>query len=521
VLSLLPLACAGALHLWDCRAGDALASRYVRLARTEGALSELPSALNTLSCMRMLAGDLAAADSLAQEAQTIAEAIGISAAPYGALGLAALRGDEDPALALITSSGQDAARRGEGLGVAAAKWAAALLHNGLGKYARALTAAEDAIEYAGPPVVAGWPMAELVEAAARSGQPGRAEGVMRSLSRVAMAAGTDWALGVQARSQALLSDREDLYQAAIDHLGRSGARVDRARAHLLYGEWLRRKNRRTDPREHLRRAEEMLAAMGAAGFAERARRELAATGETVRSRVAGTERDLTAQELQIAMLARNGMTNREIGAELFLSARTVEWHLHKVSAKLSITSRRQLRDALPGTTKATWLTMPARWHGRPRKCGAHRVPLRLGPAAPDAGTGTVTQRPVQAPSPHRAAAADLLGAVDHRTRAPIREEQLGVSVQARRAYRRTCHRPRGMDWYHPWCAPTGYRRHPCPIRRTRVFHGCDGRPGRAIVVAVPLPIARCQRPAGPIPVRNHDDTGKGAREQRVNIRPHS
>jgi DNA-binding CsgD family transcriptional regulator len=346
-LSLLPLAQAGALLLWDDRAADALASRYLTLARTEGALSDLPSALNAQSCMRVLAGDLAAADSLAREAQAIAEATGIRAVPYGALGVVALRGQEDQALALISRSAHDAAQRGEGLGVAAAEWAAALLYNGLGRYAQALSAAEDAIEHAGPPALAGRPMAELVEAAVRSGEPGRAEGAMRILSRIAMAAGTDWALGVQARSQALLSDREDLYQAAIDHLGRSSARVDLARAHLLYGEWLRRENRRADAREQLHIAYEMLSEMGAAGFAERARRELQATGETVRRRVVGTERHLTPQELQIALHARDGMTNREIGAELFLSARTVEWHLHKVCAKLGITSRRQLRHALP------------------------------------------------------------------------------------------------------------------------------------------------------------------------------
>jgi DNA-binding CsgD family transcriptional regulator len=282
--------------------------------------------------------------------------MGIRAASYGALGLAALRDHEGPALALINSSGQDAALRGEGLGIAAAKWAAAVLHNGLGQYAQALSAAKEAIEHAGPPVVAGWPMAELVEAAARSGQPEQATGIMRSLSRIATAAGTDWALGVRARSQALLSDREDLYQAAIDYLGRSCARVDLARAHLLYGEWLRRENRRADAREQLHRADEMLSAMGATGFVERARRELLATGETVRKRATGTDRHLTPQEMQIAVRARDGRTNREIGAELFLSARTVEWHLHKVCAKLGITSRRQLRDTLPGATTATRLS---------------------------------------------------------------------------------------------------------------------------------------------------------------------
>jgi DNA-binding CsgD family transcriptional regulator len=352
-LGLLPLACAGALQLWDVRAGDALASRYVTLARAEGALSDLPAALNALSCMRLLTGDLAAADSLAAEAQTIAEGTGVRAVPYGTLGVAALRGPEDPALALINGIGQDASLHGEGLGVAGAKWSAAVLHNGLGKYAQALSAAEDAISHAGPAVVAGWPMAELVEAAARSGQHGRAEGVMRTLSRIAMAVGTDWALGVLARSQALMSDREDLYQAAIDHLGRSCALVDLARAHLLYGEWLRRGNRRADAREHLHRAEEMLGTMGAAGFAARARRELLATGETVRRRTPGTDRDLTPQEMQVAMHARDGRTNKEIGAELFLSARTVEWHLHKICAKLGITSRRQLRDALPDLVRAT------------------------------------------------------------------------------------------------------------------------------------------------------------------------
>ena len=284
--------------------------------------------------------------------------MGVRAAPYGALGLAALRGREDQALALIDSSGQDAALHGEGLGVAAAKWAAAVLHNGLGRYAEALSAAEDAIEHAGPPAVAGWPMAELIEAAARSGQTARAAEVMRSLSRIATAAGTDWALGVQARSLALLSDgeaAEDQYQAAIKYLGQSHARVDLARAHLLYGEWLRRENRHADAREQLRDSHEMLGAIGADRFAERARGELLAVGETVRRRTPGTDGDLTPQEMQVAVRARDGKTNGEIGAELFLSARTVEWHLRKVFAKLGITSRRQLPDALPGAMRATRL----------------------------------------------------------------------------------------------------------------------------------------------------------------------
>jgi DNA-binding CsgD family transcriptional regulator len=184
---------------------------------------------------------------------------------------------------------------------------------------------------------------------------------MRNLSKLADAAGTDWALGVRARSLALLSSgqtADQRYLAAIGHLGRSRARVDLARAHLLYGEWLRRENRRVDARSQLRRAHEMLAGMGAEGFAERARRELLATGETVRKRTAETAADLTAQELQIAARAGDGQTNIEIGAELFLSARTVEWHLHKVFAKLDITSRRQLRRALSGVTEAVTALLP-------------------------------------------------------------------------------------------------------------------------------------------------------------------
>jgi DNA-binding CsgD family transcriptional regulator len=354
----LPLACAGALQLWDDRAAGTLASRYAGLARRTGALSDLPAALNALACVRVAAGELAAADPLTREAQAVAGAAGIRAAPYGALSLAAVRGRENPALALTRSSGPDAAQRGEGLVVAAAHWAAAVLYNGLGRYAEALTAAEEAIGCAGPPLVAGWPMSELVEAAVRTGQPGRAAGVMPALSEIAAAAGTDWALGVRARSLALLNGSEELYQAAIKYLGQSRGRVDLARAYLLYGEWLRRENRRADARTQLRRAHEMLSAMGAAGFAERARRELLATGETVRKRTAGTDRQLTPQELQIAERARDGHTNNEIGAELFLSARTVEWHLRKVFAKLAITSRRQLQHALPAARNAGRLSTP-------------------------------------------------------------------------------------------------------------------------------------------------------------------
>jgi DNA-binding CsgD family transcriptional regulator len=346
----LPLACAAALLAWDDQAWETLSGRRARLARETGALSDLPLALNSLACLHLLAGDLGSGEALANEAQVISHAVQGRGTPYAALGLAAVRGRQDPALALIDGAARDSAARGEGLGLAAAKWAAAVLFNGTSQYADALSAAEEAVEYAGSSTLAGWAMAELVEAAARTEQPRRAVAAMRYLSQVASAAGTDWVLGLRSRSLALLSDgaaADDLYRAALKHLGQSRARVDLARAHLLYGEWLRRENRRVDAREQLRLAHEMLSSMGAEGFAERARRELLATGKSVRKRTMPAPTGLTAQELQIATRAGDGQTNTEIGTELFLSARTVEWHLRKVFAKLAITSRRQLRHALP------------------------------------------------------------------------------------------------------------------------------------------------------------------------------
>jgi DNA-binding CsgD family transcriptional regulator len=349
----LRVACAAAVGLWDDEAWDTLASQHVRLARETGALGDLPLALSSLACLRLVAGDLAAGQALTEEARVIAETTGAAFPPYGVLGLAALRGRPEAALTLIEGAEQDATLRGEGLGVVAAKWAAAVLYNGLGRYGEALSAAAAAAELAGSALAGGWSAAELIEAAARTGQPGRAAAAMRHLAQATSAAGTDWALGVQARSLALLSEgghAEDQYQAAIGHLGRSRARVDLARAHLLYGEWLRREGRRTDARGQLRRAHEMLTEAGADRFAERARRELLATGETVRKRALDTDRELTAQELQVALRARDGRTNVEIGAELFLSPRTVEWHLRKVFVKLGIASRRQLQQTLPSTT---------------------------------------------------------------------------------------------------------------------------------------------------------------------------
>jgi DNA-binding CsgD family transcriptional regulator len=245
------------------------------------------------------------------------------------------------ALTLVTT------RDGQRLTVAA--WATALLSNGLSRYDEALTAAEQASADPDELGAATWALAELIEAAARTGPFDRASGALRRLSEVTSAAATDWALGIQARSRALLSGDEHaerLYLEAIERLGRTRIRAELARAPRLNGEWLRRQGRRRDAREQLRTAYEMLDAMGIAGFAERAHKELLATGETARKRTIDTVDELTAQEAQIARLACSGRSNPEISTQLFISPRTVEWHLRKVFTKLGISSRKQLRTAL-------------------------------------------------------------------------------------------------------------------------------------------------------------------------------
>ena len=244
---------------------------------------------------------------------------------------------------------RDVTQRGEGYGIACAEWANALLSNGLGLSRDAVASAERAAEYHGDLGFYRWALVELVEAAVHSGMTKTAADAYRRLTETTSPAGTDWALGLAARSRALLSEgaqAESGYREAIDRLDRPRIRVELARAHLLYGEWLRRDNRRADARGQLRTAYEMLDAMGLAAFAERARRELAATGETVRKRTSETTTTLTAQEAHIARLACDGRTNAEIGAQLFLSVRTVEWHLRKIYTKLDIGSRRELRTAL-------------------------------------------------------------------------------------------------------------------------------------------------------------------------------
>jgi ATP/maltotriose-dependent transcriptional regulator MalT len=307
----------------------------------------------------LFVGDLAAAASLVAEAEAVTEATGSHLAPQGAIALAAWRGAEPEATALIDAVRQDVVRRGEGLWLIAIEWACAVLFNGIGRYDDALAAAEQAAEHPHELGLSTWVPTELVEAAVRSGHPERAAEPLLRLREISSASGTDWALGVDARSRALVSDgdvAEGLYREAVERLGRTRLRVPLARAHLLYGEWLRREGRRADSREQLRTAHQMYAAMGMDGFADRARRELQATGETVRKRNVEALDELTAQEFQIARLARDGSSNHEIGAHLFISPRTVEWHLRKVFTKLGISSRRDLRTALPD---AGWAAVPA------------------------------------------------------------------------------------------------------------------------------------------------------------------
>ncbi|MGY4767978.1 helix-turn-helix transcriptional regulator [Kribbella sp. CWNU-51] len=335
-----------AVYLWDYGRWDTFSSRHLRLTREAGALSELPLALTQRAYALLFAGELAAAASLVEEVQVVTEATGSRIAPYGALALAALRGHEAESSILAGATKEEVELRGEGLAVGVADWATAVLHNGLGHYDKALVAADQASANAADLGPANWGLIELVEAAARTGSPEPATDALRRLTESTSASGSDWGLGVEARSRALLSEGETadrLYQEAIERLGSTRMRAELARAHLIYGEWLRRENRRTDAREQLRLAHKMLTDMGMDGFADRARHELLATGETVRKRTADTLTDLTAQEAQIAKLARDGRTNHEIGSQLFISPRTVEWHLGNVFTKLGITSRKNLR----------------------------------------------------------------------------------------------------------------------------------------------------------------------------------
>ena len=343
------LACVTAIHLWDEQSWRVLADRYVQIARDAGALTVLPLALNHCAGWRVLAGEFHSAEALGAEAREVSVAIGNPDVSISSLFLAGWRGREVEALRLIEASDRDAAGRGEGRRIGAGRYAAAVLYNGLGRYEQALAAAQEALEYQRELATSRWALSEQIEAAARSGKPELAAGVLGHLSLTAATSGTDWALGIAARSRALLSDdetAEGLYREAIDRLARTPVRVEFARAHLLYGEWLRRERRRADAREHLRTAHELFTEFGMEAFAERARVELEATGEHARKRTVETLDDLTPQEAQIARLAADGATNPEIAAQLFISRSTVDYHLRKAFRKLGVKSRHQLKQHL-------------------------------------------------------------------------------------------------------------------------------------------------------------------------------
>jgi DNA-binding CsgD family transcriptional regulator len=338
------------MAVWDIDSWIALSTRHVDLARATGALAPLSTALNGRGQVATHCGDFEAATSLAAERAVVDEVTGIQLAANCDLLLAGYRGRPAEAIPLFAATTEDSLARGEGFAVQRVDWAAAVLHNGLGHYAEALAAAVPATEETYQPLGTQLILPELIEAAMRSGRPEIAREALERLSAMTAIEGADWAKGLKARSRALVSkghDAEHSYTEAVERLGRTKLRPELARAHLLYGEWLRRENRRLDARHQLRAAHSLFTDIGAEAFADRARRELLATGEKVRKRKADTRSQLTAQEEHIVRLARDGRTNHEIGAELFISTRTVEWHLRQVFAKLGISSRRELHDALP------------------------------------------------------------------------------------------------------------------------------------------------------------------------------
>jgi DNA-binding CsgD family transcriptional regulator len=310
----------------------------------------LAVSVNVMTQAVVLGGDLGRAGLLVSEADSVTEATGTLIAPYGALVLAGHEGRESRAIPLIDATIEQFTATGQGTAVQYARWSRSVLLNGLGRYKEALAAAREASDDTPELFVSVWAAIEMLEAATRCDEPELARDALEHVAAATAVAPTDWALGVGARSRALLSDGDEaerLYGEAIERLGRTRLRPELARAHLLYGEWLRRENRRVDARTQLRMAHELFTTMGMEAFGERAQGELLATGETVRKRRVETRDELTPQEHQIARLARDGLSNPEIGARLFLSPRTVEWHLRKVFAKLGIRSRRELASVLP------------------------------------------------------------------------------------------------------------------------------------------------------------------------------
>jgi DNA-binding CsgD family transcriptional regulator len=340
--------CVIAFEIWDDEHASALSHSSVEIARTTGTLGELALALSARTPALVFCGDLATAASTVSETASVEQATGIRSAPYGALMVAAWRGRSRETMELIEMTEREAGARGEGIGLAISAYARAVLANGLGRYEDALTAAASIVEHR-EVVAENWGLSEIVEAAMRCGQPDLAINALNRLAIKAAAAGTGWARGIEARARALLAEGADAdrwFRTAIDHLSTTNVQAELARTQLLYGEWLRRDGRRLDARATLNVAHEMFESMGMEAFAGRATNELAATGEKRRQRSSESHDDLTAQERQIAELTRDGLSNPQIGARLFLSPRTVEWHLRHVYAKLGVRNRRELRRAL-------------------------------------------------------------------------------------------------------------------------------------------------------------------------------
>jgi DNA-binding CsgD family transcriptional regulator len=346
------LATIAAHLLWDDHGFWSINARQVQLTRDAGALDRLPNQLEAAGLIAAWSGDLETADSLIAESRAVGDATGARVPFYAGPLLSCLRGEEAEATRLI-----DAAQAsGHGITATAARWIAAVLGNSLGRYEQARQAAREAADDPAGYFVSLWALPELVEAAVRTGDSRAAADALTRLAETTRAGGTEYGLGMEARCRALVGESraaEDRYLEAIDRLGRTRIRVELARAHLLYGEWLRRENRRTDARKQLRTAHAVFDKAGMAAFAERARWELLATGETARKRghqaAVGAGQELTPQEAQVAQLARSGLSNPEIGARLFISSHTVQYHLSKVFAKLGISSRGQLNNALPGS----------------------------------------------------------------------------------------------------------------------------------------------------------------------------
>jgi DNA-binding CsgD family transcriptional regulator len=336
--------------MWNIEGSYAVSVRQVKVVREAGALAQLPFHLSQLGMALTWMGDFAGAEVVVAETDSVAAATGSPIGPFTLLGLRALQGRESEATAVIDAA-LEADKEGQGIAGAWADWAAAVLNNGRALYEQATWAARRFISDPLQPWPSEWALPELVESAARSGDIELARDALERLAQTTQGCGTDFALGIEARCRALLSDvssANERYREAIDLLRRTPSRPDLARAHLLYGEWLRREGRRVDAREQLREAYDMCLAIGMEAFAERARREVVATGQKVPRRTAESRWELTAQETQIAQLAQERYSNPEIGAQLFLSPRTVEWHLRKVFTKLGISSRREL-DAALGT----------------------------------------------------------------------------------------------------------------------------------------------------------------------------